>query len=115
MERPREAAYTSTGVRPPWVTAQQTAPAKACDLSARRFSRRDSALTNLLYSATPESFCGSLAAAFWITASSLVEPVDLGGSVAAMATEWRCTRRKRTLEGRERSKDDADSERQSRR
>ncbi len=22
--------YTSTGVRPPWVTEQQTAPAKAC-------------------------------------------------------------------------------------
>jgi len=39
-------------------------------------------LTNLLYRATPESFCGSLAEMFWMAASSLVLPVLVGGAVA---------------------------------
>ena len=56
--------YTSTGVRAPWVTEQQTAPASA----------------NLEYSARPESFSGVLALAVWKTASSFVEPVDDGGA-----------------------------------
>lgn len=52
--------YTSTGVRPPWVTEQQTAPARA----------------NREYKATPESWAGSAALTFWTMASTLAEPVD---------------------------------------
>jgi hypothetical protein len=63
-----EGTYTSTGVKPPWVTEQQIAPARA----------------NLLYSATPESFSGVLAAAFWMTPSSLTEPVDEDGAEDAI-------------------------------
>lgn len=59
--------YTSTGVRPPWVTEQQTAPAKA---------KRE-------YRATPDSFLGSAAAStFCLMLSSFDEPVDVGGAVA---------------------------------
>lgn len=36
----------------------------------------------------PESFWGSFALTVWIAASSLVEPVDLGGRVAAIVKEW---------------------------
>lgn len=55
--------YTSTGVRAPCVTEQQTAPAKA----------------NLEYSATPLSFSGVFDRAVWRTASTFVEPVEVGG------------------------------------
>lgn len=41
-------------------------------------------LTNLEYRATPDNFCGSLAAIFWIAPSSLVEPVVLGGIEVAI-------------------------------
>ena len=61
--------YTSTGVRAPWVTEQQTAPASA----------------NLEYSAIPESFSGVLALAVWTTASSFVEPVDDDGAAITKA------------------------------
>lgn len=54
--------YTSTGVRAPWVTEQQTAPARA----------------NLEYRATPESFSGVLAFVVWTMASSFPEPVEDG-------------------------------------
>jgi len=60
--------YTSTGVRPPWVTEQQTAPAKA----------------NLEYRARPLNFSGVLAATFWTRASTLVEPVEVGAEAIAM-------------------------------
>ena len=63
-----EEAYTSTGVRPPCVTEQQTAPAKA----------------NLEYNAKPLSFSGVCALVFCTTASSLVEPVDDGAADAAI-------------------------------
>ena len=61
-------AYTSTGVRPPWVTEQQTAPARA----------------NREYNWKPLSLAGDAALAFWTTASSFVEPVEEGGGDAAM-------------------------------
>lgn len=50
------------------MTEQHTAPARA----------------NLEYSPIPESFSGVRAAAFWTTASSLVDPVDDEGDEAAM-------------------------------
>lgn len=60
-------AYTSTGVSAPWVTEQQTAPARA---------KRE-------YRATPESFFGCKAASvFCFTASSFTLPVDDGGVLA---------------------------------
>lgn len=61
----RDDSYTSTGVRPPWVTEQQTAPAKA----------------NLEYRARPLSFWGAAALTFSLMASTLVEPVEVGGAV----------------------------------
>ncbi len=61
--------YTSTGVRPPWVTEQQIAPANA----------------NLEYSARPLSFSGVFAEAFWTRPSSFVDPVDEGGVDAAIS------------------------------
>jgi len=51
--------YTSTGVRAPWVTEQQIAPATA----------------NLEYRAKPSFFSGVLALMVWTTASTFVEPV----------------------------------------
>ncbi len=65
---PTQVTYTSTGVRPPWVTEQQTAPASA----------------NLEYNARPLSFSGVCALVFWTMASSFVDPVDEGGADAAM-------------------------------
>lgn len=59
--------YTSTGVRPPWVTEQQIAPARA----------------NLEYNATPLSFSGALARTFCTTSSTLTAPVD-GAAVAIL-------------------------------
>jgi hypothetical protein len=53
--------YTSTGVRAPWVTEQQIAPARA----------------NLEYNWIPLSFSGVLATAFGTTASTLAEPVEV--------------------------------------
>lgn len=63
--------YTSTGVRPPWVTEQQIAPASA----------------NLEYSANPLSFSGVSAFVRCTIASSLVEPVDVGGGDEAIADD----------------------------
>lgn len=51
------------------MTEQQTAPASA----------------NLEYNARPLSFSGVFALVVWTMASSLVEPVDAGGAVAAIA------------------------------
>jgi hypothetical protein len=62
--------YTSTGVRAPWVTEQQTAPAKA---------KRE-------YRAMPVGAVGSmLAATLALTASSLDEPVLVGGAEVAIS------------------------------
>ncbi len=58
-----DSTYTSTGVRAPWVTEQQTAPANA---------KRE-------YRATPESLLGAAASTFCLTASSLTLPVEAGG------------------------------------
>ncbi len=58
--------YTSTGVRAPCVTEQHTAPAKA----------------NLEYNATPLSFSGVFDRAVWTTASTFVEPVEVGDAAA---------------------------------
>ena len=70
----RCATHTSTGVRPPWVTEQQTAPAKA----------------NLEYRARPLSFSGVWAAVFCTSPSNFVEPVDDGGGDAAIFEKrWR--------------------------
>lgn len=63
--------YTSTGVRPPCVTEQHTAPARA----------------NLEYKPTPESFSGVRAAVFWTKESIFADPVDDGGAEAAMLRE----------------------------
>lgn len=38
-----------------------------------------SGLTNLLYRAKPDSFCGSAALTLWTSPSSLVEPVEVAG------------------------------------
>jgi hypothetical protein len=56
--------YTSTGVRAPWVTEQQTAPARA---------KRE-------YRARPWGPWAALT--FWTTASTLVEPVDCEEAIA---------------------------------
>jgi hypothetical protein len=68
--------YTSTGVKAPWVTAQQTAPAKA----------------NLEYRSRPCGLLGSAAAAVALMASSLTEPVDEGGTPADMSLRQSWTR-----------------------
>src|SRR5690242_10436149 len=60
----RRATYTSTGVRAPWVTEQQTAPAKA---------KRE-------YRAAPVGASGAgRAASLALAASTLLEPVAVGG------------------------------------
>jgi hypothetical protein len=66
--------YTSTGVRPPWVTEQQTAPAKA----------------NRAYRLAPVGAVGSMWAAmvFALTASSLLEPVAVGGGEVDISLIW---------------------------
>jgi hypothetical protein len=66
----RQETYTSTGVRAPWVTEQQTAPAKA----------------NREYRARPVGAVGSMwAATLAFAASSLAEPVLVGGAEVAIS------------------------------
>jgi len=81
-------AYTSTGVRAPWVTEQQTAPAKA----------------NLEYRARPLGLDGSCARATFLMASTWAEPVEVGGAEAAIVSKRarlkRRNGRKRMSEGR---------------
>ena len=75
------------------MSEQQTAPAKACRRSVRwsKSASIHGKLTNLLYRATPDNFCGSAAFAVWTSPSSFVEPVVVAGvdMVARMnVKEW---------------------------
>jgi hypothetical protein len=65
--------YTSTGVRAPWVIEQQTAPAKA----------------NREYRSKPVGPAGfSFAPMAAFAASTLDEPVPVGGADVAIMTVW---------------------------